>query len=262
LSRVAKTKLHLQLIEEQAAIWEYTLEVCRKVSSGNLSTEQCLEYMMAEFLATWASDANTMERVADKESAEAVSPTPESSETADESEESELPHIPYLSEASVEESNGGVFERDAYQCNYPGCTERSMLHSHHIEYRSKSGSKTKVACNALSNQTTLCTFHHGLVHAGITKVTGQAPSELEWQTPQLMEKVTMRMKRRRKAVARGESEERDMQGASGKHNLAPPLDDIAVDDEPEPSLMSDSQLQALAVPVRGMDSALSELPLR
>jgi len=53
-----------------------------------------------------------------------------------------------------------------------------------------------------------------------------------------------------------------MESAGRACGIAAPLDDLAGDDEPEPVLVLDSQLQALAVPARGMDSTLSELPLR
>jgi len=109
----------------------------------------------------------------------------------------------------------------------------SMLHSHHIEYRSKSGSKT----NAPSNQTTLCTFHHGLVHVGIIKTKGQAAHELDWQTPALLDEVMTRMERRRKVLALGGTEGPNTEEVTDGFVLSP---------------VADFQLQALAVPAGAM----------
>jgi hypothetical protein len=85
-----------------------------------------------------------------------------------------------------------VFERDGYCCTYPGCSARAMLHDHHIKYRSKFGTKSREEQDLLTNRTTLCAFHHRLLHAGIIGLEGQAPLDLTWRKPALMDAALLR----------------------------------------------------------------------
>jgi hypothetical protein len=69
-----------------------------------------------------------------------------------------------------------VFARDGWRCTAPGCTSYRNLHDHHIRFRSAGGS------DDLSNRTTLCAWHHLRgVHAGVVRVTGQAPHGLRFE---------------------------------------------------------------------------------
>ena len=72
-----------------------------------------------------------------------------------------------------------VFDRDLWQCQFPGCTMRKMLDVHHIVFRSRGGS------DDIWNLVCLCRVHHGLVHRGICKVTGSVGVDLEFERPQL-----------------------------------------------------------------------------
>ncbi len=75
-----------------------------------------------------------------------------------------------------------------------------MLHPHHLEFRSKFGSKSKAVCEDPSNITTLCYFHHALAHQEIIKVKGKAPLDLKWTKPTLVD--VERMRRERQAEER------------------------------------------------------------
>ena len=82
-----------------------------------------------------------------------------------------------------------VLERDAYRCQYPDCGARSELHVHHIQFRSHSGKKGRARSNSPQNLVTICVFHHRMIHAGTIGVKGQAPSQLTWRRPALMENL-------------------------------------------------------------------------
>jgi hypothetical protein len=69
-----------------------------------------------------------------------------------------------------------VFERDGWRCAVPGCSSRSNLHDHHVEFRSAGGS------DAEENRIALCAFHHlRCLHAGLLRVRGEAPDGLVFE---------------------------------------------------------------------------------
>jgi hypothetical protein len=67
-----------------------------------------------------------------------------------------------------------VLARDHHCCTVPGCRSARNLDVHHIQFRSGGGG------NELSNLVTLCSGHHGQLHAGLLTVRGEAPSALEF----------------------------------------------------------------------------------
>jgi HNH endonuclease len=67
-------------------------------------------------------------------------------------------------------------ERDEWRCQAPGCSARRRLESHHIIFRSQTGSDEP------ENLVTLCHGHHRHgIHDGMLRVHGIAPSALTWQ---------------------------------------------------------------------------------
>ncbi len=46
-------KYRFCLAEDQAAVVEYAMEICRRLEKTHVSPNQCLEMMAAEFIATW-----------------------------------------------------------------------------------------------------------------------------------------------------------------------------------------------------------------
>jgi hypothetical protein len=220
------TKLKFWLKEDQASVWEYALEVCRRVSGANLSPEQCLEYMAGEFLATWAFEANRDEVMgSDEDSTEdtetdasddafsSSSPEPDwtktffTEETVNEmSRELDriCPEEDLPSAGDLPRSKGwhAVLDRDGYQCTFPHCSARARLHPHHITFRSHFGKKRQLEQDALPNMTTLCVFHHRLLHSGVIAVKGKAPFDLEWTMPKITETAMMRVERRRMEIER------------------------------------------------------------
>jgi len=73
-----------------------------------------------------------------------------------------------------------IYSRDGWRCTAPGCTSRSNLESHHLEYRSRGGDLKDP-----SNQTTQCGFHHRQgEHGKYASVRGVAPLGLEWSLGQ------------------------------------------------------------------------------
>jgi hypothetical protein len=179
--------LRFSLSEDQAAVVEYALEICRRMGGAELTPEQCLEYMASEFLATYAQ------------------PVEEALESG--SENGELPST--AADSSSEDSQA-VFARDNWVCSYPGCSSRSMLHDHHIRYRSQFGSKSEEECHALSNRTCLCVLHHKWVHSGIVSVKGEAPDNLKWGRPKILEEAIARFERKRQAEEEEEADRRWM----------------------------------------------------
>jgi len=68
-----------------------------------------------------------------------------------------------------------TLERDNWRCKAPGCTSRSGLNEHHIQFRSQQGG------NETENLVTLCVGHHQLgLHAGGLRCFGRAPDALWW----------------------------------------------------------------------------------
>jgi hypothetical protein len=69
-----------------------------------------------------------------------------------------------------------IFERDGWRCTVPGCSARSMLHDHHIRFRSRGGD------NRRTNRTAVCVPHHIFgIHAGRIRARGIAPNEIYWE---------------------------------------------------------------------------------
>jgi len=123
------------------------------ISGTELEKWQVLEPSLAEFLGTHLPSAAPGEDGAGVES----------------DDEKELPY-------AVRQA---VFDRDLWQCQFPGCTMRKMLDVHHIVFRSRGGS------DDIWNLVCLCRVHHGLVHRGICKVTGRVGVDLEFERPHL-----------------------------------------------------------------------------
>jgi hypothetical protein len=193
---VTYTKMRFSLSEDQAAVVEYAIEVCRRVAGAELSSDQCLEYIAGEFLATYAHDAHL------EETCEVDSEPDEGLEVLEEmapDNHSACPDngdLPSTRQGPLGKEMLAVFERDGYCCTYPGCSARAMLHDHHIVLRSKFGSKSRDERDLLTNRTTLCTFHHRLLHAGIIGLEGQAPLDLTWRKPALMDAALLRGERK------------------------------------------------------------------
>jgi hypothetical protein len=194
---VTYTKFRFSLSEDQAAVVEHAIEVCRRVAGAELSSDQCLEYIAGEFLATYAHEAHLEESCEDEPKAshddlmEQVKRTPE-----DQSACPDNGDLPSTRQVPPSKQMLAVFERDGYCCTYPGCSARAMLHDHHIKYRSKFGSKRSDERDLLTNRTTLCAFHHRLLHAGVIGLEGQAPLDLTWRKPALMDAALLRGERK------------------------------------------------------------------
>ncbi len=188
-------RVSVWLTGEQTAVWQRAVEVCRKLSGADLDPGQCLEFMAAEFLATYEAvepideggrEANASSRPEAQASAVEESPA---EDTLMCPESSDLPS-PVAAPYSV--THRKVLERDGYRCQYEGCSARMNLHVHHIEYRSRSGSKGKAASDSRDNLITLCHFHHRQLHSGHIGVEGKAPHQLKWRRPALMEEAARR----------------------------------------------------------------------
>ena len=138
---------------EVLAMWNDAYELAERLSGTELEKWQVLEPSLAEFLGTHLPIA------ANGEGAESV-------EIDDEKE------LPYAVRQAV-------FNRDGWQCAFPGCTMRKMLDVHHIVFRSRGGS------DELGNLICLCRIHHGLVHREICKITGTVGVDLNFERPHL-----------------------------------------------------------------------------
>jgi hypothetical protein len=68
-----------------------------------------------------------------------------------------------------------VFARDHQRCTAPGCRSARNLDIHHIIEQSRGGK------HELWNLTLLCSGHHAALHAGMLRVSGRAPYELEFE---------------------------------------------------------------------------------
>jgi len=193
-------KIRAWLTKDQAAVWENALEVCRRMTGEDLEVGRCLELIAGEFLATYAYLAYRKEEneccedtsLAEEQDAE----DPPSDEEAGAAELQVCPDNDDLPFPTVIADYGKtwryVLERDAYRCQYPDCGARDQLHVHHIRFRSRSGKKSQAWSNSPQNLVTVCVFHHRMIHAGTIGVEGQAPSELTWRRPTLMENALRR----------------------------------------------------------------------
>ncbi|MGH9463980.1 MAG: HNH endonuclease [Vicinamibacteria bacterium] len=197
--RKTRYLVHLaqQLQRYQAAVWDYALEVCRRVNGADLDVGHCLELIAGEFIATYAHRAYKMEETACGEDTMAQEHREgENGPSDEEAAASELKTCPDNDDlpcptASAEYGRTWrfVLERDAYRCQYPDCGSRRELHVHHIVFRSHSGKKGRRRSNSPQNLVTVCVFHHRMIHAGTIGVKGQAPNELTWRRPAMMENL-------------------------------------------------------------------------
>ena len=192
-------KIRAWLTKDQAAVWENALEVCRRMAGEDLDVGRCLELIAGEFLATYAYLAYRKEEneccedtIVEQQQVEDA-PSDEESVTAELRicpDNDDLPFPTVI--ADYGKTWRCVLERDAYRCQYPDCGARDQLHVHHIQFRSRSGKKSRARSNSPQNLVTVCVFHHRMIHAGAIGVEGQAPSELTWRRPTLMENALRR----------------------------------------------------------------------
>ena len=195
-------RIHMWLSEDQNTVLENAFEVCRRLSGAQLEPGQCLDLICGEFLATYAYLAHQEEEKCSEDPEPLEEKAEEEGENDAAMERIELAicpendDLPSPSVASYGKTWRGVLERDRYHCQYPGCGARSQLHVHHIEFRSRSGKKSRAKSNSPSNLCCICVFHHRAVHAGTIGLKGRAPSHLEWRRPELMERVFQRQAER------------------------------------------------------------------
>ena len=183
--------VHLWFTQDQRIVWENAIEVCRRVAGADISPSQAAEYLAAEFLATWSARS------------------PGEAEPVDEVERDPAPLFVSDTEPSIPapdrswpEIRNFVLERDGWKCTYPGCNSRCELDAHHVEYRSRGGSDEPWCL------TSLCRFHHALLHTGVIGVSGRAPFELVWTPPRLMREILER-RRNNRSVFVGELDIRE-----------------------------------------------------
>jgi len=197
-------KVRVWLSDDQAAVWNQAVEVCRKMAGRQMYEGNCLELIAAEFLATYASMAYqsdqcepVIEEQATEEELEKENETLSAEEEGAASEElagicPEDDSLPRSEAQPYGKTCREVLERDHYQCRYPGCWTQANLHVHHIVFRSKTGRRSRARSNSPENLLTLCVFHHRMLHSGLIGVKGKAPHRLEWRLPQLMEQALLR----------------------------------------------------------------------
>ena len=192
-------KLRAWLTRDQAAVWDYALEVCRRLNGEDLDVGRCLEHIAGEFLSTYAYIAYQKEE-GECYDTDVLQQQPVENGPSDEAAATlELEICPDNDDlpsptASLQYGRTWrfVLERDAYRCQYPDCGARRELHVHHIVFRSHSGKKGRRRSNSPENLVTVCVSHHRMIHAGTIGVTGQAPSRLTWRRPELMENLLRR----------------------------------------------------------------------
>jgi hypothetical protein len=192
-------RIQMWLSEDQNTVLENAFEVCRRLSGAQLEPGQCLDLICGEFLATYAYLSYQEEVRVSEEPGEDKAADVEDDAATERIELAICPEnddLPSTSVASYGKTWRKVLARDRYHCQYPGCGARSQLHVHHIEFRSRSGKKSRAKSNSHPNLCCLCVFHHRAVHAGTIALKGRAPSDLEWRCPELMEKVFQRQAER------------------------------------------------------------------
>ena len=223
--------LHLPLTEERRILWENALEIFRRRAGAEISPVEAFELMVAEVIAEWAhvlpktepSDTPDEPVEPDEPETETAMPTdeddaPATNPPADHENETGPVFPPveaidtrmdtgqivqpnlFESELAAEaefEKNPNyepmrmlVLERDGWQCSYPSCGARAQLHVHHIQYRSHG------VIHSPWNLTTVCNFHHDLIHKKHVGLKGRAPHALEWTPPKLMKAVFDRRRNR------------------------------------------------------------------
>jgi hypothetical protein len=196
-------KIRAWLTQDQAAVWDRSLEVCRRLAGEDLDIGRCLELIAGEFLATYAYLAYQKEEIERYEDTSVPQQEPPSRINDGLSDEEtaamELKVCPDnhdLPCSTTPEEYGRtwryVLERDAYRCQYPDCGARCGLHVHHLVFRSRSGKKGRRRSNSPENLVTLCVFHHRMIHAGTIGVKGKAPNDLTWRRPAIMENAIER----------------------------------------------------------------------
>ncbi len=214
----------LWMTKEMAELWDFAIEVCRMSTGAQHTQMQCLEFMIGEFLGTWAYEANRHLRLVEETAEEAKNGGSDDLNTAEELTEEQILQI----EKRICPDNDDlpsavlnyrcpkgwmeIIERDSYKCVYPGCESRSGLHPHHIEFRSRFGTKTRAERDAPSNQLTVCALHHRMLHSGVISVKGRAPDQLEWSQPEVMVAAMRRLKE--DFVRSLEDKDREIRGAS------------------------------------------------
>ena len=178
------------LTAEQAAIWSQAVEICRRLSGEEIDPGLALEYVAGEFLATYQASAENLPEAgaADEDVAKPLSKdvTAEAlvDDVVDEPRERSLcpdgdrAELPSVEARPYRETHRAVLERDGWRCQYPGCSVRAGLHVHHIELRSRFGTKRREAMNDPANLVVACWFHHRMLHAELIGLTGQAPGDL------------------------------------------------------------------------------------
>ena len=211
--------LHLPLTEERRILWENALEIFRRRAGAEISPVEAFELMVAEVIAEWAhvlpktEPSDTPDEPVEPDETEATMPTdeddaPATNPPADHENETGPLFPPveamqprlFESELAAEadfEKNPNyepmrmlVLERDGWQCSYPSCGARAQLHVHHIQYRSHG------VIHSPWNLTTVCNFHHDLIHKKHVGLKGRAPHALEWTPPKLMKAVFDRRRNR------------------------------------------------------------------
>ncbi len=232
----------LWMTKEMAELWDFAIEVCRMSTGAQHSQMQCLEFMIGEFLATWSYEANRHVKLVEETAEEAKNGGSDDLNPAKELTEEETLQI----EKRICPDNDDlpsaalnyrcppgwmeIIERDSYKCVYPGCESRSGLHPHHIEFRSRFGTKTRAERDAPSNQLTVCALHHRMLHAGVISVKGRAPDKVEWSQPEVMVAAMRRLKE--DFVRSLEDKDRKIRGAS--------------EPEPEPREEGENSVQTFA----------------
>ena len=69
-----------------------------------------------------------------------------------------------------------VYALGGWRCFGPGCTARSSLEDHHLQYLSQGGDPLD-----LGNRICLCGFHHRQgEHGQLARCRGRAPLDVEW----------------------------------------------------------------------------------
>jgi len=203
-------RISVWLSSEQNAVWQRALEVCRRVSGAELDPGRCLELIAGEFLATYESldarrDEHDNDGKEDESETTGLESAPASDEPATDQEEDsshdhtlmcpESDELPSPVSAPYGEIHRAVLQRDGYSCVYPGCSARMCLHVHHVEFRSRSGSKGRARSNSPDNLITACLVHHRMLHSSTIGVKGRAPDDLEWRRPAQMEAAIQRSDR-------------------------------------------------------------------
>ena len=233
------TILHFPLSADMRILWEDTLEIFRRRAGAEISPLAVFEYLLAEKVAEWGHylapdktpetpevETPEPETLKDDATAPEEDDAPEAALPA-ESETETGPVFPWAekidtdqvlqpslfesaaaAEADYEDDpeykrmRDLVLERDGWKCTVPFCSARSQLTVHHIQYRSRG------VCHSPWNLTTVCTFHHALIHKTGLGVKGRAPNDLVWTFPKLMQAVLDR-RRDRPSIWLGELDVRE-----------------------------------------------------